>query len=165
MKVRGGWLVATLIASGANGCGHGPTQPTQPTQPAVVVFSGTFTLAQAGDWVAYQACNYVIPMDQTVCDWGRLTVTTDQVLVSVRGFDVHQGGVFGPLIFRDSIIYTVALRVLDPCSVAIDSTGVTPNGRGALRADTLRFAGRGTLGESLSWAYKAVQVQHPMPCA
>ena len=151
-------LVALVIAGGAIACGH------EPTATAVVVFSGDFTLVQADDWVAKQACNYVMPVDQTVCSWGRLTVRADQVAVSVRGSDVHAGLASGPLIHRDSVTYTAALRVVDACTVALDSTGVTPNGRGILAGDTLHFYGHGSLGDSLSWGYVVVQVQLARPC-
>jgi hypothetical protein len=159
MSVKHAWRVATIIAGGAIACGP------EPTPPGVVAFSGDFTLVQADDWVANQSCNYVIPTDEWVCSWGRLTITANRSAISVRGFDVHKGSVIGPPIFRDSVTYTVAVRVLDGCTVAIDSTGVTPNGKGTLKADTLRFAGQNTIGDSLSWAYLVVHVQRAIPCA
>ena len=155
---RGPWLVATLFLSGVAGCGE------EATQPAAALFSGDFTLVAADDWVAQQRCNYVIPTDETICSWGRLTVTGDYQAISVRGSDVHLGGASGPLIHQDSIVYIAPLHRLDPCTVSIDSTGVTPNGRGALTADTLRFTGHNSTGDSLSWVYGTLQVQQPVGC-
>ena len=142
-----------------------PPPPPPPSPPPPPTFSGDFRLVEADDWVAKQACNYVIPMDQTVCSWGRLTVTMDQSAVSVRGYDVYLGpGPGGPPLHRDSVTYTAPLRVVDACAIAIDSTGVTPNGRGVLAGDSLHFYGHGSLGDSLSWGYLVVQVQFASPC-
>ena len=163
MKVKQlAWLVVTFIAGGALACGHAPTQSMQ---PPVGVFYGDFRLVQADDWVAKQACNYVIPVDQTVCSWGRLTITPDQLAESVRGFDVHAGLASGPVIHRDSVSYAASVRVLDACTVAIDSTGVTPNGRGVLAGDTLHFYGHNAAGDSLSWGYSVDQVTLAKACA
>jgi hypothetical protein len=157
MVGRGPWLVASLFLSGVVGCRGDAMQPE-------ALFSGDFTLLAADDWVAHQRCNYVIPTDETICSWGRLNVTQESQVISVRGFDVHLGGASGPLIHQDSIVYTAPLHRVDACTVTIDSTGVTPNGRGVLAADTLRFTGHSSIGDSLSWVYGAVQVQQSVGC-
>lgn len=157
---RCGWLVAPLLALTALACGHEPS--TQPRGPAA--FSGEFKLVAADDWTAKQSCNYVIPTDEWVCTWGHLAITADRLAISVRGYVVHLGLPSGPVIHQDSIRYVAPVRILDPCSVAIDSTGITPNGQGVLAGDTLHFYGHSMLGDSLSWGYSVVQVQLTSPC-
>jgi hypothetical protein len=167
-RPRSGWhtaapLVAILVAGGGSACGREVTPPTgKPVPPAV--FSGTFTLVRADDWINKQACNYVAPADNTVCGWGRLTVTSDSVAISVRGSDVHLGGFLGPLLNQDSSVMTLPLRVINACTVAIDSIGFGPNGRGTLTGDSLRFDGRAPAGDSLSWVYRVDQVVRPPSC-
>lgn len=162
------WIVAMLLAGGSNACEHELTRPPPPPPPpppptVVVAFFGDFTLVQADDWAAGQRCNHILELDQTVCSWGRLSITTDPAAVSVRGFDVHAGLLSGPVIYQDSVSFTIPLRVLDACTVAIDSIEVTPNGRGTLSGNTLRFDGRNA-ASSLSWVYSVVWVQRGTPC-
>ena len=145
------WIACTAIA-----CGNESTSPGTPT------FHGDFTLVAADDWVAKQACNYVIPTDETVCDWGHPSITTDPAAISVRGFTVYHAGV---IVHQDSVTYHAPVHVVDACTIAIDSTGgVTPNGRGVLAGDTLHFYGHGSLGDSLSWGYLVVQVERVSGC-
>ena len=127
-------------------------------------FVGDFTLVGADDWVDKQACNYVIPMDQTVCSWGRLSIAADLTARSVRGVDIHQGVASGYVVFQDSGAVVTTARVVDACTLAIDSVQLTPNGSGVLHGDTLRFAGHDTSGAVLSWVYVAGQVQRPASC-
>ena len=130
----------------------------------LAAFVGDLTLVSADDWVDKQACNYVIPMDQTVCSWGRLSIAADLTARSVRGSDVHQGVASGYVVYRDSGVVVATARVVDACTLAIDSVQLTPNGSGVLHGDTLRFAGHDTSGAVLSWVYVAVQVQRPASC-
>src|SRR5690349_1843815 len=86
------WLVAVLTTA----CANEPTRPPPPPPPpppapGAATFYGDFRLVQADDWVAKQSCNYVMPVDQTVCSWGLLSITADQSAISVRGYDVHAG--------------------------------------------------------------------------
>ena len=53
---------------------------------------------------------------------------------------------------------------MDSCTIAIDSTGVTPNGRGILAGETLHFYGHSSLGDSLSWGYSIAQLQLVTTC-
>jgi len=151
-------VVTTLVAGSAIACRHEPTTPT------VVAFFGDFTLVRADDWAGKQSCDYILQMDQWICSWGRLTITTYSLAISVRGKVVHAGVVTGPVVFQDSVSFTAALRVLDGCTVSIDSTDLSPNGLGVLKGDTLRFTGRNTSGDTLSWIYSTMQVQRPAPC-
>jgi hypothetical protein len=128
------------------------------------VFTGDFLLARESDWPGGQACDYVIPMDETVCNWGRLSVTVDSIAASVFGSDVHLGGPSGPLLRRDSVLYAVRVGVGNACTVFIAGNAVKPNGPGVLAADTLQFAGRSLLGDSVRWVYAPVQVQRASRC-
>jgi hypothetical protein len=134
------------------------------TPPLDRVFSGDFILARESDWPGGQSCQYVIPVDQTVCSWGRLTVTEDSFASSVLGSDVHQGDRFGPLVHRDSVLYAQRFQVRDLCTVVIIGNTVKPNGPGVLSADSLQFAGYNLLGDTIRWVYAAVQVQRARLC-
>lgn len=145
--------------------GNESTAPATPHPPGTIPISGSFTLVQSNQWVALQRCNYILPMDQTVCSWGRLTLTTDTLAFSILGFDVFLGGgPTGPPLYRDSVMYSMPIRVIDSCRVAIDSTAVSPNGTGWLQSDTLRFTGRNLPGDSISWAYRVDHAEHAAPC-
>jgi hypothetical protein len=141
------------------GCGNWST----PRQPEVV-FSGDFQLARESDWTGGQACQYVAPMDQTVCSWGRLSITVDSIASSVLGTDVHQGDQLGPVVHRDSVLFAERFGVGNVCTVFISGNTVKPNGPGVLSADSLRFDGRNLLGDSVHWVYAPVQVQRPPSC-
>jgi hypothetical protein len=130
-----------------------------------VVFTGDFQLARESDWAGGQACQYVAPMDQTVCSWGRLAITVDSIASSVLGTDVHQGDQLGPVVHRDSAVFAVRFGVGNVCTVFISGNTVKPNGPGVLAADSLRFDGRNLLGDSVRWVYAPVQVQRPKSCA
>ena len=132
-----------------------------PFVPAV--FTGDFVLAGESDWAGGQACTYVMPVDQTVCNWGRLSVSVDSVVQSVFGSDVHQGGQTGPLLHRDSVLYAVRIGVGNVCTVFIAGNTVKPNGPGVL-ADSLRFTGENLLGDSVRWVYAPVQISRPRQC-
>jgi hypothetical protein len=145
-----GWCLA---------CGSWITPPQRD-----VFFSGDFTLARESDWTGGQACQYVAAMDQTVCSWGRLSITVDSIASSVLGTDVHQGDQLGPLVQRDSVAFAVRFGVGSACTVFISGNTVKPNGPGVLSADSLRFDGLNLLGDSVRWVYAPVQVQRPPSC-
>jgi len=132
-----------------------------PPEPGI--FSGDFVLGGESDWTGGQACNYVIPADQTVCSWGRLSVSVDTVLQSVFGSDVHQGTATGPLVHRDSVLYAERIGVGNVCTVFIAGNVTKPNGAGVL-GDSLRFSGHNLLGDSVRWVYAPVQIQRPRQC-
>jgi len=135
---------------------------TPPRQDAV--FSGDFTLARESDWTGGQACQYVAAMDQTVCNWGHLSITVDTILRSVLGADVHQGDQLGPVVHRDSVVFAVRFGVGSACVVFIAGNTVKPNGPGVLLADSLQFDGVNLLGDSIRWVYAPVQVQRSRRC-
>ena len=133
--------------------------------PVSPVFTGDFVLANESDWAGGQACDYVVPADQTVCKWGRLSLSVDSVLSSVFGSDVHQGTASGPLLNRDSVVYAVRFGVGNVCTVFIAGNTVKPNGPGVLGVDSLRFTGLNLVGDSVRWVYAPVQVQRPKQCS
>ena len=132
--------------------------------PGPDVFTCDFVLAGESDWAGGQSCQYVMPVDQTVCSWGRLTVSVDTVVRSVFGSDVHQGGQSGPLVHQDSVAYAFRVGVGNVCTLFIAGNTVKPNGPGVLAADSLRFAGHDLLGDTVRWVYAPVQVQRPKQC-
>ena len=134
-----------------------------PPQPEVV-FSGDFQLARESDWTGGQACQYVAAMDQTVCSWGRLTITVDSFASSVLGTDVHQGDQLGPIVQRDSALFAARFGVGSVCTVFISGNTTKPNGSGVLAADSLRFDGQNLLGDSVRWVYAPLQVQRSKRC-
>ena len=129
-----------------------------------VAFTGDFQLARESDWSGGQACQYVAPMDQTVCSWGRLAISVDSIMSSVLGTDVHQGDQLGPVVHRDSVEFAVRIGLGNVCTVFISGNFVQPNGPGVLSADSLRFTGRNLVGDSVRWVYVPVQVQRPKSC-
>ena len=139
--------------------------PPPPPAPGGLGVAGDYVLVWTDDWVAAQRCNYVMFVDHTVCGWGRLTLTSDTVAISVLGSDVHAGLGSGPLIGHDSVVDTTALRLIDACMLAVDDTLVEPNGVGTLSGDTLRFVGRGLFGLTLHWHYTVVQLRGGATCA
>ena len=152
-------LVGWAALGSCLACGDWITPPGQD-----VVFFGHFTLARESDWTGGQACQYVAPMDQTVCSWGRLSISVDSIVSSVFGSDVHQGDQLGPLVRRDSALFAVRFGVGNVCTVFIAGNTVKPNGPGVLSADSLQFNGRNLLGDSIRWVYAPVQVQRPKSC-
>lgn len=135
-----------------------------PQPGSEVVFSGHFTLARESDWTGGQACHYVAAMDQTVCSWGHLWISVDSFALSAFGTDVHQGGLAGPLLQRDSVQFAARFGVRNVCAVFILGKASRPNGPGVLSADSLRFEGFNLLGDSVRWVYTPLQVQRPNSC-
>ncbi len=132
--------------------------------PAAGIFSGDFVLVRESDWSAGQACQYVASVDQTVCSWGRLSVTVDSVARSVFGSDVHQGDRLGPVVHQDSVVYAVRFGAGNGCSMFIAGNTVKPNGPGVLATDTLQFVGYTLLGDTVRWVYAGTQVTQPRAC-
>lgn len=134
------------------------------TGPSDLLFTGDFTLVGESDWAGGQSCQYIAAADQTVCSWGRFSVSVDSVAISVFGTDVHQGDRFGPLLQRDSVNYAVRVGVGNGCVVFISGNTVRPNGSGVLSTDSLQFTGINLVGQTVRWAYTPVQVQRPRIC-
>lgn len=154
MKVSSVVLLGVCFA-----CSSGEVPPTPDP-----VFTGDFVLARESDWPGGQACQYMAAMDQTVCSWGRLSVSVDSFVQSVFGTDIHQGSASGPVVHRDSINYAVRVGVGNQCTVFVAGTVVKPNGPGILGSDSLQFAGYDLLGDSVRWVYTPVLVRQPQTC-
>lgn len=132
--------------------------------PSNLLFTGDFVLVGESDWASGQSCQYVAAADQTICSWGRLSISVDSIASSVFGTDVHQGDRFGPVVHQDSVSYAQRVSVGNGCVVFIAGNTVRPNGPGILSTDSLQFTGINLVGETIHWAYTAVQVQRPKPC-